>query len=151
MADVNVTQTYRINIETNKDFNKAIDNLELLKKELSGIDKSISNLNYEPLSKLTTAMNRLAKIDIGRISANIRRLSNVDFGKLTDISRSMNGLNVTPLSQLINVVNRIANLDLTKLDYVNYTFSKLGNVNFDGLRKFNEEIKNLDADKVYYI
>lgn len=151
MADVNVTQTYRINIETNKDFNKAINNLELLKKELSEIDKSISNLNYEPLSKLTTAMNRLAKIDIGRISANIRRLSNVDFGKLTDISRSMNGLNVTPLSQLINVINRIANLDLTKLDYLNYTFSKLGDVNFDGLRKFNEEIKNLDADKMYYI
>ena len=151
MADVNVTQTYRINIETNKDFNKAINNLELLKKELSEIDKSISNLNYEPLSKLTTAMNRLAKIDIGKISANIRRLSNVDFGKLTDISRSMNGLNVTPLSQLINVINRIANLDLTKLDYLNYTFSKLGDVNFDGLRKFNEEIKNLDADKMYYI
>lgn len=151
MADVNVTQTYRINIETNKDFNKAINNLELLKKELSEIDKSISNLNYEPLSKLTTAMNRLAKIDIGKISANIRRLSNVDFGKLTDISRSMNGLNVTPLSQLINVVNRIANLDLTKLDYMNYTFSKLGDVNFDGLRKFNEEIKDLDAEKMYMV
>ena len=96
MADVNINQTYRINIETNKEASKTVQMLKSFKGsltdleklgDLSGLDKTVDNIiscfnKLKNVSKgfdkdvvkgfnnIVKSLNKLKAIDVENINAN---------------------------------------------------------------------------------
>ena len=142
MADVNINQTYRINIETNKDAKSAIDNIKALKEELKGIDTTLDKLSTDPISKLSKALDTLSKIDVGKISGNIKKLKDLDFSGLKKMTDTMKGLDASPLQRLTSALKGFSKINS---DVVNSSINSVRNIDFSPLNEVSESLESVDS------
>ena len=142
MADVNINQTYRINIETNKDAKNAIDNIKALKEELKGIDTTLDKLSTDPISKLSKALDTLSKIDVGKISGNIKKLKDLDFSGLKKMTDTMKGLDASPLQRLTSALKGFSKINS---DVVNSSINSVRNIDFSPLNEVSESLESVDS------
>ena len=142
MADVNINQTYRINIETNKDAKSAIDNIKALREELRGIDSTLDKLSTDPISKLSKALDTLGKIDVGKISGNIKKLKDLDFSGLKKMTDTMKGLDASPLQRLTSALKGFSKINT---DAVNSSINSVRNIDFSPLNEVSESLESVDS------
>ena len=142
MADVNINQTYRINIETNKDAKSAIDNIKALKEELKGIDTTLDKLSTDPISKLSKALDTLSKIDVGKISGNIKKLKDLDFSGLKKMTDTMKGLDASPLQRLTSALKGFSKINS---DVVNSSINSVRNIDFSPLNEVSKSLESVDS------
>ncbi len=142
MADVNVTQTYRINIETNKDAKSAIDNIKALREELKGVDSTLDKLRTDPISKLSKALDTLSKIDVGKISGNIKKLKDLNFSGLKKMTDTMKGLDASPLQRLTSALKGFSKISA---DAVNSSINSVRNIDFSPLNEVSDSLENIDS------
>lgn len=125
MADVNINQTYRINIEKNEDADKTVQMLKDFKGTLAELEKLT---NIKGLDKtIDTVVSSL--------------------GKLRTIASGFDKKVTKNFDYLVSSLNKLQSIDLTKINFkaLSTNIKGLSSINIDSLKRLNEDIKNLDT------
>ena len=125
MADININQTYRINIEKNEDADKTVQMLKDFKGTLAELEKLT---NIKGLDKtIDTVVSSL--------------------GKLRNIASGFDKKATKNFDYLVSSLNKLQSVDLTKINFkaLSTNIKGLSSINIDSLKKLNEDIKNLDT------
>lgn len=131
MADVNINQTYRINIETNEGADKTVELLKNFKGTLSELEK----------------LSGIKGIDktVDSIISGLGRLKSVASGFDKKIMKNFD--------YLVSSLNKLQNVDLTKINFgaLSRNIKGLGTINIDSLKRLNSDIRNLDTRGILQI
>ena len=131
MADVNINQTYRINIETNEGADKTVELLKNFKGTLSELEK-------------LSGIKGIDKI-VDSIISGLGRLKSVASGFDKKVMKNFD--------YLVSSLNKLQNVDLTKINFgaLSRNIKGLGTINIDSLKRLNSDIRNLDTHGILQI
>lgn len=131
MADVNINQTYRINIETNEGADKTVELLKNFKGTLSELEK-------------LSGIKGIDKI-VDSIISGLGRLKSVASGFDKKVMKNFD--------YLVSSLNKLQNVDLTKINFgaLSRNIKSLGTINIDSLKRLNSDIRNLDTRGILQI
>lgn len=131
MADVNINQTYRINIETNDGADKTVELLKNFKGTLSELEKlsGIKGID-KTVDSIISGLGRLKSVASG---FDKKVMKNFDY--------------------LVSSLNKLQNVDLTKINFgaLSRNIKGLGTINIDSLKRLNSDIRNLDTRGILQI
>lgn len=131
MADVNINQTYRINIETNEGADKTVELLKNFKGTLSELEKlsGIKGID-KTVDSIISGLGRLKSVASG---FDKKVMKNFDY--------------------LVSSLNKLQNVDLTKINFgaLSRNIKGLGTINIDSLKRLNSDIRNLDTRGILQI
>ena len=131
MADVNINQTYRINIETNEGADKTVELLKNFKGTLSELEKlsGIKGID-KTVDSIISGLGRLKSVASG---FDKKVMKNFDY--------------------LVSSLNKLQNVDLTKINFgaLSRNIKGLGTINIDSLKRLNSDIRNLDTHGILQI
>ena len=131
MADVNINQTYRINIETNEGADKTVELLKNFKGTLSELEK-------------LSGIKGIDKTVDSIISC---------VGRLTSVASGFDKKVMKNFDYLVSSLNKLQNVDLTKINFgaLSRNIKGLGTINIDSLKRLNSDIRNLDTHGILQI
>ena len=131
MADVNINQTYRINIETNEGADKTVELLKNFKGTLSELEKlsGIKGID-KTVDSIISGLGRLKSVASG---FDKKVMKNFDY--------------------LVSSLNKLQNVDLTKINFgaLSRNIKGLSTINIDSLKRLNNDIRNLDTRGILQI
>ena len=128
MADVNINQTYRINIETNKEASKTVQMLKNFKGTLTDLEK------------------------LGDLSGLDKTVDNIIscFNKLKNVSKGFDKDVVKGFNNIVKSLNKLKAIDVENINANGITslLESLKNIDFGPLKFLGEQVKDLDTEKI---
>lgn len=128
MADVNINQTYRINIETNKEASKTVQMLKNFKGTLTDLEK------------------------LGDLSGLDKTVDNIIscFNKLKNVSKGFDKDVVKGFNNIVKSLNKLKAIDVENINANGITslLESLKTIDFGPLKFLGEQVKNLDTERI---
>ena len=128
MADVNINQTYRINIETNKEASKTVQMLKNFKGTLTDLEK------------------------LGDLSGLDKTVDNIIscFNKLKTVSKGFDKDVVKGFNNIVKSLNKLKAIDVENINANGITslLESLKTIDFGPLKFLGEQVKDLDTEKI---
>lgn len=128
MADVNINQTYRINIETNEEASKTVQMLKSFKGSLTDLEK------------------------LGDLSGLEKTVDNIIscFNKLKTVSKSFDKDMVKGFNNVVKSLNKLKAIDLDNINAnsLSSLLESLKTVDFSSLRFLGDQVKDLDTENI---